>query len=416
MPAHPGDRKCGTLFAPRGRYGTCWPAATPDSPVTSLPQILKGDEDAVERFADQPLSSPPHVAVLFQDKLGGFVIATPLLRGLKEKYPGAVVDYFGGERTIELEDACPYIDARYSVYGRPGALRDLTPFIAERERAAGPYDLAINLDFNPLNAFVASLLNPTYVVGRCFRTDGRGEMPPPNDRRGQIQNPGTFWAGESFLAEFGDVVQTNFIGEIFCQLAYVTTDFHHTEVPVAPPPVAVPDVLIGTGGTRTAKLWPLEYWKRLIEQCTAANLSVGLLGAAPTLQQQAYGSAASEAALLRDTKLIDLRGTMTLPEVAGALQAARACVAIDNGIMHLACGVGTPTVALFGASPWELWVPRTTTVHLALPTDPCSLCRENRFVNNECLREQHVCMESITPDEVFQRLTHVIKAGPTTVV
>lgn len=358
----------------------------------------------MERFDDQPLRPAPHLAVLFADKLGGFVCATPLLRGLKEKYPGATLDYFGGERTAELEAASPHVDVRYSLYGQPGALRGLPAFLAGREQAAGPYDLAINLDFNPLNAVVASMLEPRYVVGRCFEAAGRRELPLGPSKLDRLGDPATFWAGESFLATYGDVVDSNFIGEIFCRLARVETAYHRTEVPTAPPPVDVPDVLIGTGATRVAKLWPREHWRGLIDRCTASGWSVGLIGAAPKLQAAAYGSASVEDELLQDTALRDLRGTMTLPQVAGALAAARACVAIDGGIMHLANGVGTPTIALFGASPWELWAPRAPTFQLVQPTDPCSLCKDNRYLNDACLRERHVCMESIQPEEVFHRL------------
>jgi len=362
----------------------------------------------VERFDDQPLRSRPHLAVLFQDKLGGFVVATPLLRGLKEKYVGATLDYFGGDRTAELEVACPHVDARYSLYGRAGALRDLPAFLAERERASGPYDLAINLDFNPLNAVAVVMLDPRYVVGRCYQPDGRGELPLGQSTLDRLQDPQTFWVGEDFLTRFGDVLGTNFIGEIFCRLARVETDFHRAEVPWTAPPIAVPDVLIATGGTRTAKLWPTASWKRLIDLCTDAGLKVGLLGAAPNVQRSAYGSADGESQLLKQTRLVDLRGKLTLPQVAGALRAARGCVTIDNGIMHLANAVATPTVAIFGASPWELWAPRVPTLHLQLPNDPCSLCRENRFQNDGCLRERHVCMESISPAEVFGRLQAAI--------
>lgn len=364
----------------------------------------------MERFQNQPLRESPHLAVLFADKLGGFVVATTLLRGLHEKYPGATLDYFGGERTAELERASPHIAERYSLYGSPGALRGLPGFIAQREAAAGPYDLAVNLDFNPVNALAATMLEPAYVVGRCIQPDGRKELPlGPTDRE-QLQNPRTYWAGENFLARFGGVLESNYIGEIFCRLAFVDTDFRRTEVPTEPPGRAIPDVLIATGATRSAKFWPVAHWKRLIECCAADGLGIGLLGAAPKLQQTAYGSASTEEMLLQETPLIDLRGRFTLPQVAGALAAARACVAIDNGLMHLAIGVGTPTVAIFGGSSWDLWAPPAPAMNLVLPTVPCTLCRDNRFMNEHCLRDTHVCMESISPESVYARLRGVLRA------
>ncbi|HEX5416034.1 MAG TPA: glycosyltransferase family 9 protein [Chloroflexota bacterium] len=364
----------------------------------------------MERFHDQPLRESPHVAVLFADKLGGFVVATALLRGLHEKYPDLTLDYFGGERTAELEESCEYIQSRYSLYGRPGALRGLPSYLAAREAAVGPYDLAINLDFNPLNAVVASALAPRYVVGKCVQPDGRKELPLGDEPREQIQSPNTFWAGENFLARFGSVLESNYIGEIFCRVAYVETDFHRTEVPTADPGLPIPDVLIATGGTRTAKLWPIDHWEAFINRCGQAALTAGLLGAAPKLQQIAYGSASADEYLLTRTSLIDLRGKFTLPQVAGALARARACVSIDNGPMHIASAVGTPTVAIFGGSPWDLWAPRADHLRLALPTEQCSLCRDNRFLNDHCLRERQVCMESISADDVFERMQGVMRA------
>jgi len=239
--------------------------------------------------------------------------------------------------------------------------------------------------------------------------DGRKELPLGDEPRQQIQSPNTFWAGENFLARFGDLLDSNYIGEIYCRVAYVDTDFHRTEVPIADPELPIPDVLIATGATRTTKLWPAGHWKQLIDQCEQNGLGVGLLGAAPSLQKAAYGSADTDDYLLANTCLIDLRGSLTLPQVCGALARARACVSIDTSIMHMASAVGAPTVAIFGGSPWDLWAPRANHLLLALPTEPCSLCRDNRFLNDHCLREQQVCMESISADDVFGRLQSVVK-------
>src|SRR5205823_2952447 len=117
----------------------------------------------------------------------------------------------------------------------------------------------------------------------------------------------------------------------------------------------------------------------------------------------------AEERLIGETALIDLRGQFTLPQVAGALQATKACVTIDNGIMHLAYSVGTPTIALFGASPWQLWTPQNPALDLVLPATPCSMCRDNRFENEGCIRDTHICMESITPELVFERLKRSLR-------
>src|SRR5437868_3544540 len=103
----------------------------------------------MERFDDQPLRRAPHLAVVFYDSIGDFVVATPLLRGLREKYPGCTLDYFGGERTRELEAASSLVDSRFSLFGAPDSLRRLPEYVAERVRQAGPYDLAVNCEAHP---------------------------------------------------------------------------------------------------------------------------------------------------------------------------------------------------------------------------------------------------------------------------
>lgn len=365
----------------------------------------------MERFTNQPLRERPHLAVLFFDALGDFVVATPLLRGLREKYPGCVLDYFGGERTRELEEASSLIDARYSLYGRPASLRHLPAFVRRREREAGPYDLAINLDFHPVNAVATAIVGARYVVGACYAADGRRLLEDGVDRVDGLQRE--VWTSADFLARYGDVLSSQYIGEIFCRLARVETDYFRTEVPCADPPLAVPPILISTGASRSAKVWPGEYWREVIEWCVGQGLEVGLLGGSPAAQRRFYHSASDEDRLLAETALVDLRGRLTLPQVAGALARARACVTIDNGIMHLAAAVGTPTLAIFGASPWRLWAPRAPNLEVVLPLTPCTLCEEHRFLNPACLLSQHVCMESITPAVVIGRLQRLLaRTGP----
>ena len=103
-----------------------------------------------------------------------------------------------------------------------------------------------------------------------------------------------------------------------------------------------------------------------MEWCDSNSLSVGLVGSPPNLQQEAYNSGDIESDLLGSTSLIDLRGKTSLIELAGACKQAKAVLSVDAGPMHIAAGVGTPTLAIVGndvdgvgASPIRLWMPRT---------------------------------------------------------
>lgn len=364
----------------------------------------------MERFVGQELRPRPHIAVLFIDQIGSFVVLTPLLRGLRERYPGCVVDYFSGERTRELEEASPLIDSRFSIYGNGEALRQLPAYLAEREALAGPYDLAINCESGPVTALVMAALKPRYVVGTCYEPELRGYLPQPLDGVDGLH--AEVWCKPEVLTKYAGILRTQYIGEIFCKLARIETDFYRTEVPVAPPPpgLEVPPVLIATGGNRSAKLWPVEYWEEVIRWCESQGVQVGLLGAPPNQQTRYYKSAQDEQRLLERTSLVDLRGRLTLPQVAGALRRARACIAIDNGILHMSAAVGTPTIGLYGATPWVIWAPRVPHMRAMTPTIECRLCEEQRFQNEGCLLPEHRCMLSIRPERVMDALREALFA------
>ena len=98
-------------------------------------------------------------------------------------------------------------------------------------------------------------------------------------------------------------------------------------------------------------------------------LTVGLVGAPPDRQRLDYHAGDGEEQLLTDypETLIDLRGRTNLIQLAGACRKARAVVSVDAGPMHVAAGVGTPTLAVVGndaeavgASPIRLWLPRSS--------------------------------------------------------
>lgn len=137
----------------------------------------------MQRFTDQTLGSSPHIAVLSSSKVGNFVVLTPLLRGLKEKYPGCTLDFFGSDTTTDFETHCDYVDARFSLYSpRDDYLGALAAFVDTRTRKAGGYDLAINCDeFSELNVVVASTLRPRYLAGAALDKDFRSRPPRGDD-------------------------------------------------------------------------------------------------------------------------------------------------------------------------------------------------------------------------------------------
>lgn len=371
----------------------------------------------MERFADQPLPERPHVAVFSSTKVGNFVVTIPLLRGLKAKYPGCTLDFFGSSITQDLASHCPYIDYSFPLYSRrDDFLAAFSQAVQERVAAAGPYHLAVNCDeFSELNLVAVTAVRPQYLAGAGLKPDFTGKLPPGNDLvQKMLADPD--WDSPAFLQRYAGLLTSNYIAEIFCRLAYVETDFFTLELPGIPPDFQVPEVLVHITTTRPAKMWLPEYWLEVIGWCEAQGYGVGLVGSPPKVQQDLYHAGETEEELLRQTGMVDLRGKTSLIQLVGAFQRAKVCISVDAGPMHMAAAAGCPTIALFGndadgdgASPVRLWAPRMPNVYLPHAQVKCRVCADNHFKNADCLVEGHPCMQSLRPQQVIDLLRQILQ-------
>ncbi len=303
------------------------------------------------RYHGEGLPRSPRVAVMSNDALGNYVVATPMLQMIRDRLQPAELDYYGGPRTRELWSIEPLLDGRESFVG-------LAPRSAAK-LALGkpPYDLVVNIeDSSWARSFAAMLCGEeTLACGPCLGPDGRSDLPFEDNERGRLWNDRKWVAAD--LTQRYPFLDSGFIGEIFCRLAYLDGAAPGYRLPSAEPHMSTPEVLVATAASLVEKLWPVGKWKLLIDDLTKRGLTVGLLGAKPSEQRQFWKGDQAEEDLLRVTSLIDLRGTLSLPEVVGAMCRARLVVTIDNGIMHLAASTPTPTIALFRAGIDRLWTP-----------------------------------------------------------
>ncbi|OUL22763.1 ADP-heptose--LPS heptosyltransferase [Nostoc sp. RF31YmG] len=371
----------------------------------------------MEIFSNQTLRANPHIAVFSSTKVGNFVITTPLLRGLKEKYPNCILDFFGSEITKDFEIKSPYIDWRFSLYtDSPGFLETLAQSVRQRCEVAGSYDLAINCDeFSEINLVTITAIRPTYVAGGALSEDFRLKLDASHDPVQKIISDPD-WNNPAFIQRHQEILSSNYISEIFCRIAYVETDFFKLELPSKQPNFPVPDVIISVTATRPAKMWPVDYWKQVINWCESRKFIVGLVGSSPKIQQTLYYSNNTEEDLLKETSLIDLRGKTSLTELAGTCCKAKVCITLDSGLLHIAAAVGCPTVAIFGndadgdgASPIRLWAPRQPHVKIALSDFKCTICQEHHFKNKFCLVENHPCMTHLAPKTAINYLKELLE-------
>ena len=370
----------------------------------------------LQRYNGCDLGSKPHIAVLGSNKVGNFVVTIPLLTALKLRYPYAVIDFWGSELTADFEKALPQLAWRCSWdKADSNIFQLLAQFASDRLADAGSIDLLINCDgFNPLTQVLASWLRPTWVAGAALNATCRKSVSWGDHPFQKFLNDPD-WDSPVFLERYGGLFPSNYIAELICRLAFLEETVTDIQLPHEVPPFAVPDILIHVTTTRAAKLWPLNHWSALLAWCEAQNLSVGLVGSAPAVQQEQYNSSNLESMLLADGFLIDLRGKTSLIQLAGACKATKAVITVDAGPLHIAAAMGTPTLAIVGndvdgvgASPIRLWMPRSANACRTISPHSCAGCTELRFRNDGCVVEGHGCMASVLPEQVIAWLLPLV--------
>ena len=68
----------------------------------------------IQRYSGESLGCRPHIVVLGSCKVGNFVVSTPVLRGLKQRFPDSVIGFIGSDVTADFERALPEVDWRVS--------------------------------------------------------------------------------------------------------------------------------------------------------------------------------------------------------------------------------------------------------------------------------------------------------------
>ncbi|MEX2117819.1 MAG: lipopolysaccharide heptosyltransferase II [Bacteroidota bacterium] len=178
------------------------------------------------------------------------------------------------------------------------------------------------------------------------------------------------------------------------------------------------DVLLESAGNQSANLigiapgtvWNTKRWLKdrfasLAELFLAEGNSVVLVGGGDDAEL-----CAEIAGLVGPERVINAAGRLSLLGSAELLRRCRLLVSNDSAPMHLAVAVGTPVVAIFGATVPEFGFapagPRDEVVEVrGLSCRPCS-----SHGGKECPIKTFECMLNISPERVLAKAKIVLKS------
>jgi len=159
-----------------------------------------------------------------------------------------------------------------------------------------------------------------------------------------------------------------------------------------------PLVIMHPGARRHQRQWREERFAqiadRLISRYQARVILIGGLGEESILNRVGSGMPQKPEAQTTSLSLI---------EVAALVKQAQLFIGNDTATGHIAAGVGTPHIILFGPTFPHLWAPRGAKGISIFKSPECCGCPQI-----SCLKKENPCMDWISVEEVWEAAVQLL--------
>ncbi len=149
-----------------------------------------------------------------------------------------------------------------------------------------------------------------------------------------------------------------------------------------------------------AKRWPTLHFAKLASLLQQQNYQVWIMGSAK--DQGIAEEILQQASVKHD--LHSLCGRTNLVEVIDLLVCAKSVVSNDSGLMHVACAVNVPVIAIYGSSSPGFTPPLSTKSRIQQIDLECAPC----FART-CKFGHYNCLQGISPEQVLAQVNLSIK-------
>ncbi len=324
---------------------------------------------------------------------GDVLLTAPVFSTLKRAAPHIEIDALVYRETAPMLANHPAIARIHTIdrdWKRSGiAKQAASEWRLVRALAERHYDLLVHLTEHPRGATLAHLLRPRFAVTRerprnewlwrarfthFYRLPARTPRHTVEANLDALRRIGVYPdAGDKRLTLVpGDAAHAR-IAALLREHALVPGGFVHAH----------------PGSRWLFKCTPAETTAALYARIVAAGHPVVVTGAPDARERQLVAAIVAALEPAARTRIVDIVGTLSLPELAALTAAARVFVGVDSAPMHIAAAMGTPTLALFGPSgehEWGPWmVPQRVVVSRAHPCRPCGLDGCGGGKVSECL-------------------------------
>ena len=284
------------------------------------------------------LPARPRILIVALRRLGDVLLTTPLIRSLKRAFPDAAIEALVFPGTEGILAGNPDLAGVITIPSR--AMSDGLALVRPLWRQ---YDLAISTLSSDRSILFA------WVAGRL-----RGGPVPPSGGLARLKHMALDYpVVENWnchcveqMLELASILDVPVVPEVVCPSGAARAD-------VLP---GGDYAVIHAGPMFRYKRWTAAGWRALADSLIGRGLAVIATGGpAPEDRHyldQVWGTEARNGPAVRR-----LDGSLTWPELAGLIRAARVYIGPDTSVTHLAAGTGAPTVALYGPTNPRYWGP-----------------------------------------------------------
>ena len=287
----------------------------------------------------RPLPLPTDISRLLVVKtssIGDVIHALPVVSAIKETAPRLTLGWVVRRRCADVLRGNPNIDHLYVMPDKPslGNLRAL-----RSELKAGRYDVALDMQGLFLSGLVTRLSGAPVRVGWDRNREANILFLTHPIVPGRAQDRHEV----DLLYGFAEALGVHTPHLEFTPQPYLAAEgMEQADKWLSGLPR--PWIALNVGASRAYKRWPADRWATVASVLAASGQAIVFVG------DQHDAEVVAQIAPALTGGYVDLAGRTTLRELASVLAACDLLVTADTGPMHIAVAVGTPVIALFGAT------------------------------------------------------------------
>jgi ADP-heptose:LPS heptosyltransferase len=328
---------------------------------------------------------PKKILVIRLSSLGDVLLTTPLLRSIKENYPGAEIHYLtkgGFSAVIQYNPNISRVIKADNDIDFAG-LRKL-----KKEIKAEGYDLIIDAHNNLRSFYLRLFLNPAKYVFKKYsfrkfllvklKINLMKGLPPITERYCRIipQNKFIYTQPEIFTDDDSELRDEKLLGELNL-------------------PMDKKIICIALSSNHFTKTYPAEYYSELINKFDTGKFTFLLVG---------KGKDRVNIDLIKShtgKNVIDLYDKLDIMELSELIKGCSLFISGDTGPMHIAEAVNANLIMLAGSSVREFGFYPQNNKSIVLENNnlkcrPCS-----HIGRSECPLVHFKCMKEIKPQSVY---------------